>query len=186
MCYLRVYAFTLAFIFWNCVLIYFSDTHYIPTIRGISTNITDLFNMDNENFWKGIIGAVDWLITHQCACHARTERPRTLHLNWDIKPSKERVTVSVHLAWCSFLVNKAFCKKTLFNMICLIYDIDTWRYFCKMSADLSPLYLFFHFFIFSEIWKDQVPGPCTEELCGGVRLGSEALPQVYGFQGQSD
>lgn len=37
----------------------------------------------------------------------------------------------------------------------------------------------------SEIWEDQVLGSGSEELCGGLRLGAQTLPQVHGLQGES-
>lgn len=36
----------------------------------------------------------------------------------------------------------------------------------------------------SEIREDKVPGDCLEECCGSVRLGTETLSQIHGFQGK--
>lgn len=37
----------------------------------------------------------------------------------------------------------------------------------------------------SEIWEDKVPGDCFEECGGSVRLGTQTLSQIHGFQGKS-
>lgn len=45
-----------------------------------------------------------------------------------------------------------------------------------------------HGFVFalcSEIREDKVPGDCFEECSRGVCLGTQALSQIYGFQGKS-
>lgn len=36
----------------------------------------------------------------------------------------------------------------------------------------------------SEIREDKVPGYCLEECCGSVRVGTETLSQIHGFQGK--
>lgn len=43
----------------------------------------------------------------------------------------------------------------------------------------------FVFVLSSEIREDKVPGDCFEECGGSVRLGTQTLSQIYGFQGRS-
>lgn len=55
---------------------------------------------------------------------------------------------------------------------------------CDHRCSLLCSFLSLNLNVPSEIWEDQVLGVGSEELCGGLRLGPQTLPQIHGLQGK--